>query len=149
MLAALAEGGWIDAAARDDLTRAYLFLREIEHCLQMVGDEQTHTLPEDDAGLAVIARMAGFVDTVAFAKALTATLTTVRDRYAHLFEAAPTLTSAAGSLVFTGEEDDPGDAIDAAPSGLPQTGGGDACRPRLAPRPLSRDAFGQRPRAAH
>ncbi|MEJ0012364.1 MAG: bifunctional [glutamine synthetase] adenylyltransferase/[glutamine synthetase]-adenylyl-L-tyrosine phosphorylase [Bauldia sp.] len=107
MLAALADGGWIDTAARDDLTRAYLFLREVEHCLQMVGDEQTHTLPEDDAGLAAIARMAGFGDTAAFAKALTATLTIVRDRYAHLFEAAPTLTSPAGSLVFTGEEDDP------------------------------------------
>jgi glutamate-ammonia-ligase adenylyltransferase len=107
MLAALAAGGWIDAAARDDLTRAYLFLRDVEHCLQMVGDEQTHELPEDEAGLAVIARMMGYADAEAFAGALTATLTAVRDRYAHLFEAAPALTSAAGSLVFTGDEDDP------------------------------------------
>ena len=27
-------------------------LRAVEHCLQMVDDEQTHTLPEDDEGLA-------------------------------------------------------------------------------------------------
>jgi glutamate-ammonia-ligase adenylyltransferase len=107
MLVALAEGGWIDAAARDDLTRAYLFLREVEHCLQMVADEQTHTLPEDEAGLLAIARMVGYTDAADFAAALTVILTTVRDRYARLFEAAPTLTSAAGSLVFTGDEDDP------------------------------------------
>jgi len=44
-LRALSEGGWIDAAAHDDLERAYLFLREVEHRLQMVADEQTHTLP--------------------------------------------------------------------------------------------------------
>ncbi len=107
MLMALAEGGWIDAAARDDLTRAYLFLREVEHCLQMVADEQTHTLPEDEEALAVIARMAGYADAADFSVALTAILTTVSDRYARLFEAAPSLTSAAGSLVFTGDEDDP------------------------------------------
>src|SRR5690348_17370906 len=47
MLTALAAAGWIDAETRDDMTRAYKFLREIEHCLQMVADEQTHTLPED------------------------------------------------------------------------------------------------------
>ena len=43
-LATLVEGGWIDAAARTDLEAAYLFLRTIEHRLQMVADDQTHTL---------------------------------------------------------------------------------------------------------
>ena len=46
-LAALAAGGWIDAAARDELTAAYDFLRRVEHRLQMMADEQTHTLPAD------------------------------------------------------------------------------------------------------
>ena len=46
-LAALADGGWIDAAARDALTAAYDFLRRVEHRLQMMADEQTHTLPAD------------------------------------------------------------------------------------------------------
>src|SRR5262249_36159465 len=55
LLAALADSGWIDAATRDDLTGAYRTLRVIEHCLQMVADEQTHTLPEDEAGLSTIA----------------------------------------------------------------------------------------------
>src|ERR1700722_11886924 len=37
MLAALAAGGWIDAAVRDDLTAAYHFLRRVEHRLQMMA----------------------------------------------------------------------------------------------------------------
>ncbi|MCR4282560.1 MAG: bifunctional [glutamine synthetase] adenylyltransferase/[glutamine synthetase]-adenylyl-L-tyrosine phosphorylase, partial [Bauldia sp.] len=107
MLAALTKKGWIDKATRDDLTRSYLFLRQVEHCLQMVADEQTHTLPEDDAGLATIARMAGYADVDRFGEALLATMRAVRDRYVRLFEAAPSLTSAGGSLVFTGDADDP------------------------------------------
>ena len=47
VLAALAEGGWIGTDARNDLEAAYHFLRTIEHRLQMVADEQTHTLPDD------------------------------------------------------------------------------------------------------
>ena len=47
MLAALAEGGWIGAEARADLEAAYRFLRTIEHRLQMVADDQTHTLPAE------------------------------------------------------------------------------------------------------
>lgn len=107
MLATLAKGKWIDAATRDDLTKAYNALRAIEHCLQMVNDDQTHTLPEDDEALTVIARMDGFQSCAAFSKALMKTLQTVSERYAALFETAPSLTSAVGSLVFTGDEDDP------------------------------------------
>ncbi len=107
ILAALVKFGWIDADTRDDLTAAYNRLRVVEHCLQMVNDEQTHTLPDDPESLAVVARMAGYRDTRTFAKAMARTLTTVRDRYAALFEAAPSLTAAAGSLSFTGDTDDP------------------------------------------
>jgi len=108
MLVALARAGWIDAATRDDLSRSYRTLRAIEHCLQMIADEQTHTLPEDEAGIAVVAAMAGYDSLSAFARSLTETLATVRDRYAALFEAAPTLTAAGhGSLAFTGDADDP------------------------------------------
>ncbi len=107
MLKALAKFGWIDDATRDELSAAYQTLRTIEHCLQMVNDAQTHTLPDDAEGLAVIARMAGYRNAQAFAKAVAKTLTTVRDRYAALFETAPSLTSAVGSLSFTGDTDDP------------------------------------------
>ena len=49
-LAWLAERGWIKAAVAGELEQAYLFLRRIEHRLQMVADEQTHELPEDAGG---------------------------------------------------------------------------------------------------
>ncbi len=107
MLKALAAFGWIDKATSDELSAAYGALRTIEHCLQMVNDAQTHTLPDDAEGLAVVARMAGYRNANAFEKAVARTLTTVRDRYAALFETAPTLTSAIGSLSFTGDTDDP------------------------------------------
>ena len=107
VLAALAKGGWIDAATRDQLTAAYGELRMVEHCLQMIADEQTHTLPEDEAKLAVVARMAGYRDVAELTKKLLATLATVRDCYKNLFETAPSLASSGGSLVFTGDSDDP------------------------------------------
>src|SRR5712672_2719429 len=43
----LASSHWITLEARDQLTAAYEFLRRVEHRLQMVADEQTHTLPDD------------------------------------------------------------------------------------------------------
>ena len=39
------------AGRATELSEAYVFLRRIEHRLQMVADEQTHELP-DDAGAA-------------------------------------------------------------------------------------------------
>jgi glutamate-ammonia-ligase adenylyltransferase len=106
-LAALAGEGVVTAAAARDLTGAYRFLRTLEHRLQMVADEQTHTLPKDEAGLGHIAGFMGFDDAKALAAALTRTLQTVREHYAHLFESEPELSAAGGSLVFTGVEDDP------------------------------------------
>ena len=107
MLAALARDGWIDAAAAGDLARAYRFLRGIEHRLQMVDDEQTQRLPSGDEALRRIALFAGFADRDAFAAALTEALRTVETHYARLFEHAPGLDAAAGSLVFSGDAVDP------------------------------------------
>jgi glutamate-ammonia-ligase adenylyltransferase len=106
-LAALAGEGVVTAAAARDLTDAYVFLRTLEHRLQMVADEQTHTLPKDEAGLGHIAAFLGFSGAGALAAALTRTLQTVQEHYAHLFESEPELSAAGGSLVFTGVEDDP------------------------------------------
>jgi len=108
MLDELSREGWIDGRTAASLAEAYTRLREIEHCVQMIADEQTHTLPDDEAGLAVVARMAGYAGPAAFAKGLTAILRRVGDAYSRLFEAAPSLGAEGGSLVFTGDEDDPG-----------------------------------------
>ena len=88
MLAALAEDDWISSEARDELAAAYCFLRTVEHRLQMVADEQTHTLPGDRAGLERFARFLGFADRDAFAKTLLPHLHNVQRHYAGLFEQA-------------------------------------------------------------
>ncbi|WP_018184163.1 bifunctional [glutamine synthetase] adenylyltransferase/[glutamine synthetase]-adenylyl-L-tyrosine phosphorylase [Kaistia granuli] len=107
MLDILAAKGWIAPETAEELARCYRFLRAIEHRLQMIADEQTHTLPETEDGLEVIARLMGYRTVKAFSKDLVATLEKVRDHYIQLFEAAPPLSSSLGSLVFTGDDEDP------------------------------------------
>jgi glutamate-ammonia-ligase adenylyltransferase len=108
MLDQLAESGWIEPQARDELREAYLFLRDVEHRIQMVADQQTHALPNDERGVLRIARMMGFATTQEFSTALVQRLETVQRHYSRLFESAPELASDLGNLVFTGGEDDPG-----------------------------------------
>ncbi|MBA5776387.1 bifunctional [glutamine synthetase] adenylyltransferase/[glutamine synthetase]-adenylyl-L-tyrosine phosphorylase [Stappia sp. F7233] len=106
-LATLTRLGWIEEDARAELTDAYRFLRAVEHRIQMVNDEQTHSLPEDEAGLARIAYLMGYRERAAFEKDMRRQLTTVQRHYAALFEDEPELASELGNLVFTGDDDDP------------------------------------------
>ncbi len=107
MLAALAEKGWIDEDARRELDDAYVMLRSVEHRLQMLRDEQTHSLPRDREGLARIARLMRHADPAVFEAELTRVLEIVARRYSELFESGSALSTDTGSLVFTGGEDDP------------------------------------------
>jgi len=97
----------IDGNAATDLIGAYEFLRTLEHRLQMIADEQTQTMPDDENGLDQIATFMGFDERAAFDTALLNHLTKVREHYGGLFEDAPALGGESGSLVFTGTEDDP------------------------------------------
>jgi glutamate-ammonia-ligase adenylyltransferase len=105
-LTTLADGEWIGADARDDLAAAYMFLRSVEHRLQMVADEQTHTLPGDREGLERFARFLGFADRDAFAEVLLAHLRNVQRHYATLFESAPAAEARAHALIFPPDADD-------------------------------------------
>ncbi|MFO1122533.1 MAG: bifunctional [glutamine synthetase] adenylyltransferase/[glutamine synthetase]-adenylyl-L-tyrosine phosphorylase [Hyphomicrobiales bacterium] len=107
MLDALAEADWITRQAAAELAEAYRFLRMVENRLQMVNDEQTHVLPTDDQSFSALARFCGFANAVAFHDRLRATFECVQGHYSALFEDASALASDAGSLVFTGGEDDP------------------------------------------
>lgn len=104
-LAALAGGGWIGAAARADLEAAYLFLRETEHRLQMVADDQTHALPQDREGLERFARFAGFRNRDDFAGTLLGHLHKVQGHYVRLFE-EKTGEASRLSLTFPKDADD-------------------------------------------
>jgi glutamate-ammonia-ligase adenylyltransferase len=44
----------------DVLSRAYLFLRDVENKLQMAHDTQTHVLPDDEDGLRLLAARMGY-----------------------------------------------------------------------------------------
>jgi glutamate-ammonia-ligase adenylyltransferase len=105
MLATLAEGGWINADARSDLEAAYLFLRGVEHRLQMVADDQTHTLPAERDELIRFARFLGFADRESFAGVLLRHLRLVQAHYARLFEDAPALAARRHGLVLTPDAD--------------------------------------------
>lgn len=107
MLEQLVASGWVDLGARDELSRAYLFLRDVEHRIQMVADEQTHTLPATEDGVASIGRMMGYASFAEFSDALLTHLQNVETQYSKLFESAHELSSAGGNLVFTGDDDDP------------------------------------------
>ena len=52
--------GLIDSKTLNDLDKAYEFWRTLEHRLQMINDEQTHTLPTDQIALHRIANFMGF-----------------------------------------------------------------------------------------
>lgn len=103
----LAARGWIKGAVREDLRRSYVYLRGIEHRLQMVADEQTHELPDSPETLASFARFAGYPSTGDLAAELVSRLECVQRHYAALFEDMPELTRGGVNMVFAGEADDP------------------------------------------
>ncbi|MEM5473411.1 bifunctional [glutamine synthetase] adenylyltransferase/[glutamine synthetase]-adenylyl-L-tyrosine phosphorylase [Hoeflea sp. AS60] len=107
MLVALARARWIDPATARLLVESYWYLRDVEHRIQMVRDEQSHTLPESEAELLRIALMMGDADIASFGKTYVAVLARVEECYAELFEKEQGLSSGVGNLVFTGEDDDP------------------------------------------
>ena len=59
-LAALAEGGYVDARDATRLDDAYRFLRTVEHRLQLYDEQQTHTLPADEVARTRLARVLGY-----------------------------------------------------------------------------------------
>jgi [glutamine synthetase] adenylyltransferase / [glutamine synthetase]-adenylyl-L-tyrosine phosphorylase len=103
----LASNNWITFAARDELTAAYLFLRRVEHRLQMVADEQTHTLPEDVEAVERFARFLGYDSRAAFATDLLRHLNGVQRHYGRLFEGDPTGTANLPAADYSKGPDDP------------------------------------------
>ncbi|MFM2050084.1 MAG: hypothetical protein RL682_575 [Pseudomonadota bacterium] len=62
----IAKAGLMPQTTANALTRAYVFLRQVEHRIQYLDDQQTHVLPTQDADLAWIAATLGFADTPTF-----------------------------------------------------------------------------------
>ena len=103
----LTSSNWITPEARDQLTAAYLFLRRVEHRLQMVADEQTHSLPDDVEAVERFACFFGYADRAAFAKDLLGHLNVVQGHYGKLFEGDPTGTAKLPVADYGAGPDDP------------------------------------------
>ena len=106
-LKVLASSNWITFEARDELTAAYEFLRRVEHRLQMVADEQTHSLPDDVEAVERFAGFLGYDSRAAFAKDLLGHLNIVQGHYDKLFEGDPTGTAKLPAVDYGAGPDDP------------------------------------------
>jgi glutamate-ammonia-ligase adenylyltransferase len=109
-LTVLAKFGQITKATCNDMIAAYRYLRRVEHRLQMINDEQTHSLPEEPKAIAALAAFLGYPDAISFTNELSYHLKTVESHYGALFENSPSLgsdDSISSNLVFTGSDSDP------------------------------------------
>lgn len=103
----LANNNWISRQTADEMGEAYWFLRAVENRVQMLNDQQTHTLPQDEQALNGVARLMGFQTLALFEKSYRGALAIVSTNYTNLFVDKNALSSQSGSLVFTGTDDDP------------------------------------------
>jgi len=58
----LSAGGYVTIPDARQLDEAYVWLRTVEHRLQLVDEHQTHTLPADDTARTHLARVLGYRD---------------------------------------------------------------------------------------
>ena len=79
----VARAGLMPQSAADNLAQAYVFLRQVEHRIQYLDDQQTHVLPVNDADLLWMAQTLGFANTHSFLAQLDAH----RECVAHEFDA--------------------------------------------------------------
>ena len=105
VLRALAGQGKIPASTSDAFIECYRYLRRAEHRVQMVDDEQTHSLPEDPAEFAAMARFLGYAGPEEFSNDLIARLREVERHYAEFFELPEELTRDGGRTVFEDLQD--------------------------------------------
>jgi len=88
-LRALAELELIPRKEVVDLDRAYRFLRQVEHRLQIEAEQQTHTVPRDPVALKRLARSLGFDSANEFSTALKKTMQNVRSIFDRVISSAP------------------------------------------------------------
>ncbi len=93
----------------EELKKAYAFLRNVEHRIQMHNDEQSHTLQDRDDRRREVAILMGYGDNQdLFERDLLAVRRFVHGIYSDLFAQEERLSGDSGNLVFTGVDDDPG-----------------------------------------
>jgi glutamate-ammonia-ligase adenylyltransferase len=89
VLPLLAERSLLPHAATAELAEAYGFLRNLEHRLQYLDDQQTHVPPSSDADRALIAEAMGFGGYADLAATLEAHRARVTRHFGDIFAASP------------------------------------------------------------
>ena len=106
-LNALAEASMITPEKAESLKESYCFLRECEHRLQMIDDQQTHLIPVTEEARQHFAGFMGFALLAEFENTLENHLESVHHNFVNAFKSHGTLGSDYGKLSFTGVENDP------------------------------------------
>jgi len=99
-LAALAELEMLDHSAVETLGKAYVFLRAVEHRLQIVDERQTHTLPIRRDDQLMIAKSLGFESVEAFDQKLGEQTEAVRQIFHQLLQTRTPESEGTGSADF-------------------------------------------------
>jgi glutamate-ammonia-ligase adenylyltransferase len=102
VLPLLAERNLLPAPAVAELLNAYQFLRDLEHRLQYLDDQQTHVPPQSAADRALIAESMGYDGYASLTVALDAHRGRVARHFGEIFAAS---TEAAHSLAHLWQED--------------------------------------------
>jgi len=103
VLALLAQKKLLPAAAFEELSGAYVFLRRLEHRLQYLDDAQTHELPEGTEDRSLVAGAMGFDSWDAFRAALEAHRARVSSHFEQVFSVEEVSKHALAPL-WTGSE---------------------------------------------
>ena len=88
-LGRLAKGSYMPDGLATDLAATYRLLRRVEHRLQMRDDRQTHSLPDDRAGLDRFAQFMGHGDGAALAHLLLEPMRRVHAAFGDMFATGP------------------------------------------------------------
>jgi glutamate-ammonia-ligase adenylyltransferase len=99
-LAALAELEMLDHSAVETLGEAYVFLRAVEHRLQIVDERQTHTLPIRPDDQFMIAKSLGFESVESFDQKLGEQTEAVRQIFHQLLQTRTPESEGTGSADF-------------------------------------------------
>ncbi|HEU0187462.1 MAG TPA: bifunctional [glutamate--ammonia ligase]-adenylyl-L-tyrosine phosphorylase/[glutamate--ammonia-ligase] adenylyltransferase [Gallionellaceae bacterium] len=93
VLRQLCENGQLNADTQAALDRAYVFLRNLEHRLQYLEDQQTQDLPEKAEDQAIIAAAMGFADYTAMLQVLDAHRDFVSRNFNEIFSTEETASA--------------------------------------------------------
>jgi glutamate-ammonia-ligase adenylyltransferase len=89
VLPVLAERGLLPPNAVQELSEAYAFLRNLEHRLQYLDDQQAHVLPESEVDRALVAESMGVPDPAALEAELERNRVRVTRHFEQIFATSP------------------------------------------------------------